>query len=207
MTFAAQERAALGTLLLDVGPDAPTQCEGWTTRDLAIHLFIREHKVPATFGNFVPAFAGTLNKEVERQKQRPYEDVVRDWSAGPPAFLKPVDAVMNGGENFIHHEDVRRGDGHPHPREFSQEDNSLLLTMVKRFSVMALHSSPVPVILTPPHDPPVTAGGKRGVARRGDDVVRVFGMPGELLLWTTGRVADVRVEGDKPYIDKLRRAL
>ena len=40
--YARAERTALCDLFLEVGPDAPTLCEGWTTKDLAGHLVIRE---------------------------------------------------------------------------------------------------------------------------------------------------------------------
>ncbi|MET9971520.1 TIGR03085 family protein, partial [Streptomyces sp. NPDC006356] len=34
-TFAKRERLLMADLLEAEGPDAPTLCEGWTTRDLA----------------------------------------------------------------------------------------------------------------------------------------------------------------------------
>lgn len=34
------------------GPDAPTLCEGWFTRDLAAHLWIREHRLDAAVGMY-----------------------------------------------------------------------------------------------------------------------------------------------------------
>jgi uncharacterized protein (TIGR03083 family) len=40
-TLAQEERNELCDLMLETGPDAPTLCEGWTTRDLAAHLVIR----------------------------------------------------------------------------------------------------------------------------------------------------------------------
>ena len=47
MSFAQKERERLAELFLEVGPDAPTLNEGWTTRDLAVHLLIRESKPAA----------------------------------------------------------------------------------------------------------------------------------------------------------------
>src|SRR5262245_9679824 len=41
-SFYRRERAALCDLLDRVGPDRPTLCEGWTTNDLAAHLWVRE---------------------------------------------------------------------------------------------------------------------------------------------------------------------
>ena len=38
MTAAQRERAALVETMRAVGPDAPTLCGDWTTRDLAAHL-------------------------------------------------------------------------------------------------------------------------------------------------------------------------
>ena len=43
MSFAKTERNQLGELLLEVGPEAPTLCEGWNTRDLATHLLSLIH--------------------------------------------------------------------------------------------------------------------------------------------------------------------
>src|SRR5690606_1471098 len=43
-TDASRERAALCDLLSRLGPDQPTLCEGWTTRDLAAHLLLRERR-------------------------------------------------------------------------------------------------------------------------------------------------------------------
>ncbi|MBR7502518.1 maleylpyruvate isomerase N-terminal domain-containing protein, partial [Mycobacterium tuberculosis] len=42
------------------GEDAPTLCEGWTTRDLATHLVIREREPVAALGIALPAFSGRL---------------------------------------------------------------------------------------------------------------------------------------------------
>src|ERR1700735_4322129 len=42
--LAQQERATLCDLLVELGPDAPTLCEGWTTADMAAHLVVRERR-------------------------------------------------------------------------------------------------------------------------------------------------------------------
>ena len=189
MSFAQKERERLAQLLLQVGPDAPTLNEGWTTQDLAVHLLIRESKPAAAPGIFVNALSGVTEKETAKQMARPYEDVVREWAAGPPVWLKPLNSAMNTSEHFIHHEDVRRGGGVVEPREFSQVINEELFALAKRFGKLTLRNAPVPVILTPPTMPPATIGDKAGVAARGDNVLRVAGDPGELLLWVSGRDA------------------
>ncbi|MCP1388631.1 TIGR03085 family metal-binding protein [Corynebacterium sp. TA-R-1] len=208
MTFAKKERERLGELLLEVGPDAPTLNDGWTTHDLAVHLLIRERKPWATPGMFVSPLEPILEKETEKQKARPYEDVVREWMAGPPALIKPVDSAMNTAEHFIHHEDVRRGGGEIAPREFSQAVNKQLLQWAKRFGALAFRSSDVPVVLTPPTLPPITLGGKKGVTERGDNVIRVSGEPGELLIWVSGRdTAQVEISGNTAAAAKLERGV
>ena len=208
MTFAQRERERLGRLLLGVGPDAPTLNHGWNTQDLAVHLLIRERKPWAAPGILISAAKPLLERETQKQKARPYEDVVREWAAGPPMLLAAVDAKMNGAEHFIHHEDVRRGRGEVQPREFSKAVNTDLMRYVKRFAALTLRGNEVPVVLTPEDLPPITAGGKAGVAERGDNVLRVSGVPGELLLWVSGRDAvDVAFSGSTSALEGLKRQI
>ncbi|OFT70231.1 TIGR03085 family protein [Corynebacterium sp. HMSC05C01] len=204
MSFAQRERSRLAELFLEVGPDAPTLNEGWNTFDLAAHLLIRESKPLALPGMFVDALSGMMEKETSKVKARPYTEVVNEWAAGPPVWIKPFDAAMNTAEHFIHHEDVRRGGGEVRPRDFSRTVNAQLLALAKRFGAMTLRKAQAPVILTPPDLPPVTLGDKAGVAQRGDDVVRVSGAPGELLLWVSGRnAAEIELTGALEALDGL----
>ncbi|OIR42492.1 TIGR03085 family protein [Corynebacterium sp. NML140438] len=196
MSFAQTERNRLAELLLEVGPDAPTLCEGWTTRDLATHLFIRERKPLAAIGIFVRRAKRFLEAEEARLASWSYEDLVRMWAVGPPTLFMPSDQTLNTAEHFIHHEDVRRGDGVIEPRQFSKVINRELLRLAKRFGSATLKKVSVPVILTPPDLPPVVIGERVGVSEQGDNVVRVYGEPGELLLWAAGRRAvKVKVTG------------
>lgn len=204
MSFAQRERSRLAELFLEVGPDAPTLNEGWNTFDLAVHLLIRESKPLALPGMFVDALSSMTEKETSKVKARPYTEVVNEWAAGPPVWIKPFDAAMNTAEHFIHHEDVRRGGGEVRPRDFSRTVNAQLLALAKRFGAMTLRKAQAPVILTPPDLPPVTLGDKAGVAQRGDDVVRVSGAPGELLLWVSGRnAAEIELTGALEALDGL----
>lgn len=204
MSFAQRERSRLAELFLEVGPDAPTLNEGWNTFDLAAHLLIRESKPLALPGMFVDALSGMTEKETSKVKARPYTEVVNEWAAGPPVWIKPFDGAMNTAEHFIHHEDVRRGGGEVRPRDFSRMVNAQLLALAKRFGAMTLRKAQAPVILTPPDLPPVTLGDKAGVAQRGDDVVRVSGAPGELLLWVSGRnAAEIELTGALEALDGL----
>src|SRR3982074_781051 len=111
MTTARRERAALVETMRSVGPDAPTLCGDWTTRDLAAHLVVRERRLDATPGIAVPFLAGYTDK-VQRQvaASAEWDELLDKIASGPPIFspFKILDPVANMGEMFIHHEDVRR---------------------------------------------------------------------------------------------------
>ncbi|AWB81734.1 TIGR03085 family protein [Corynebacterium yudongzhengii] len=205
MSFSATERQRLADLLLDKGPDAPTLCEGWATRDLAAHLYVREHQPLAAAGMFVGPLNSRLEAAMQAQKDRDYESLVLDWAAGPPRLIpmRFLDTWVNAAEHFIHHEDVRRGDGVIEPREFSREVEKQFVRTLKAGASMFITAPGKPVVLTPPEDPPIVVGGKRGVAEKGDDVIRVSGAPGELLLWAYGRDAvEVDVTGDASVVKR-----
>ena len=196
MSFAQTERTQLAELLLKVGPEAPTLCEGWNTRDLATHLYIRERKPLAAIGIFVKRARKFLEAEEARLASWSYEDLVRMWAMGPPRLYMPSDEALNTAEHFVHHEDVRRGSSEVKPRQFSAVTNKKLLKLAKRFGAVTLKKVSVPVILTPPDLPPAVIGEGVGVSEQGDNVVRVYGQPGELLLWAAGRKAvEVQVAG------------
>lgn len=97
-----RERQELCDLLLELGPDAPTLCEGWSTADLAAHLVLREH-----FHRW-----DDRRRAVEKSKGLPA--IVARLRAGAPLIpwrLPRIRDTFNGLEYFIHHEDVRRANG------------------------------------------------------------------------------------------------
>src|SRR5581483_11242136 len=106
MTSARAERSALVDTLRAVGPDARTLCAGWTTRDLAAHLVVRERRLDATPGIAVGFLAGyTAKVQDKTARSTSWDDLVRLVAGGPPAYspFKLFDAVANLGEMFIHH--------------------------------------------------------------------------------------------------------
>lgn len=199
MSFSSSERARLADLLLRLGPDAPTLCEGWDTRDMAVHLFLRENNPLAAAGMFVPPLSGYLAKASAEAGERDYPELVRAWAAGP-GRLSParyIDPLMNTAEHFIHHEDVRRGDGVARPRDFSHAVEQQLHRALASSAPRLLKDSTVPVILHPTGFPRVVAADKRGVSLDGEGVLRLTGDVGELLLWVFGRDAvDLKMEGN-----------
>ncbi|HUO38222.1 MAG TPA: TIGR03085 family metal-binding protein [Mycobacterium sp.] len=203
MTASARERAALVETLKKVGPDAPTLCGGWTTRDLAAHLVLRERRLDAAAGILVPALAG-YTERVQHQLA-----TSTDWTAlvdmiasGPPLYspFKLLDPFVNTGEMFIHHEDVRRAGPQWEPRNLDDGTVAALRRMVPMMSRMTLADAPARVVLCD------RGGATVATVGRGPEVV-VTGAPPELLLFASGRDA-VRADfaGDPDTVATLRGA-
>ncbi|MDQ1696273.1 MAG: hypothetical protein QOJ03_1626, partial [Frankiaceae bacterium] len=49
-SWAAHERTALADVLAELGPNAPTLCEGWATKELAAHVYVRVRRPDAALG-------------------------------------------------------------------------------------------------------------------------------------------------------------
>ncbi|WP_085995191.1 TIGR03085 family metal-binding protein [Nocardia paucivorans] len=189
MNMAQRERRALVETMEIAGPDAPTLCGEWTVRDLAAHLVVRERRPDAAPGILLRPFAGYLRRVQDKAARRPFPDLLDRVRNGPPWWspLRPVDAVANLSEMFVHHEDVRRARPGWEPRELSAEDQQRLWSMVRRVASMTYRRSPVPVDLVTPEGARTRVGAKVG------DPVTVTGTPAELLLHAFGR-DQVRIE-------------
>ena len=204
MTFSSSERKALAQSLLDKGPDAPTLCEGWTTRDLAEHLRDREQLPLSKLRSLVPIGGGD-----EQPEAGSYEDVVRNWAAGPSG-LNPwriLDRVANGVEHFVHHEDVRRGalaPGDPvDERELPEEHQRYLYRTLKLMAGRVIKADR-PVILAPEGFERIIINEKPGVSADGEAVIRISGGVGEFVLWAFGRnVVNLEVSGDDSSVKRL----
>lgn len=204
MSFSSSERAKMVALFHQLGPDAPTLCEGWTTRDLVTHLWVRENRPDAAAGMFLSAFKPRLEKESAKVARRDFDELVDAWGRGPAKFnpARFLDAQQNLGEHFIHHEDIRRANGETEPRDFSAAVQKKLHRFLKIWAKFSLRKSTQPVILQPDGLPRIVVADKHGVADRGDRVVRVSGEVGELLLWAYGRDAvQVTITGDESAIE------
>src|SRR6478735_1546775 len=102
MTLARDERHALVSTMTAVGPDAPTLCGDWTTRDLAAHLVVRERRLDASPGIVIKPLAPYTEKVRAEYAARPYAELLELVRTGPPIWspLRPVDAKANLGEMF-----------------------------------------------------------------------------------------------------------
>ena len=83
--YSRVERLALCDLFDQLGPDQPTLCEGWSTYDLAVHLYVREADPMAGPGIMIAALAETTERRMKRAKERySFTEVVDKVRNGPP---------------------------------------------------------------------------------------------------------------------------
>jgi uncharacterized protein (TIGR03085 family) len=203
MTAAKRERSALVDTMRAVGPDGPTLCEGWSTRDLAAHLVVRERRLDATLGITIPLLAGYTAKVQDKVAQsNSWDDLLGLVSSGPPIYspFKLLDPVANLGEMFIHHEDVRRAVDGWEPRTLDPSTAGQLRRQLGLMSRLMLSKLPAQVVLRTP-------GGEQIARVSSGDTVTVTGDPQELLLFVAGRDA-IRVEfgGDPEAIAAVQAA-
>ncbi|GAB1690496.1 TIGR03085 family metal-binding protein [Krasilnikovia sp. M28-CT-15] len=205
--YARRERAAVADLLLATGPDAPTLCAGWTTRDLAAHLVVRDRRPDASAGIVLPRFAAYTERIRTAKAAEPYERVV-DQVRNPP-WWSPVsnqltDELTNTVEFFVHHEDIRRGGPDWAPRSLDAGEAQALWRAAKFSARMRLRRMRAPVL--------VRADGfgeqRVGAPDAGSPAVVLNGEPGELLMFLSGRqqAARVQIEGPAAITDRLRTA-
>jgi uncharacterized protein (TIGR03085 family) len=205
MTRHAQsERLLLCDDLERLGPDAPTLCEGWLTRDLAAHLAIRDSRPDLFAGAFLPFLSGRLDREMRRLADGDYPALVQRVRAGAPVWnlaAQPVlDDLTNLIEFFVHHEDVRRAQPEWTVRHLGEDLESALWVALRRFARLAFRKAPTGIVL-------IAEGRGRHAAKLPDDngTVVVRGAAPELVLFASqrGRVADVTFSGDAEDVAAL----
>jgi uncharacterized protein (TIGR03085 family) len=198
--LAQQERQTVCNLFLELGPDAPTLCEGWTTADLAAHLVVRERRPDSGPGLVWPPLAGSTDRVRLSVKDRtPWAKLVETVRRGPPMLLRRVDGPMNTVEYFIHVEDVRRAQPNWEPRPISEELADALWARVGPGGMAK--KVPATVVIASPGRADKEAGTGPRLVLSGD--------PGELTMWGSGRQAAARVEitGDAALAEQLRGAV
>jgi uncharacterized protein (TIGR03085 family) len=204
-THAQRERLLLADILEAAGPDAPTLCQGWTTRDLAAHLVVRERRGESAVGLVVPRVADRLERIRREYAARPYGELLQSFRAGPPRLspfsLKQVDEAGNTMEFFVHAEDVRRAVPDWTPRPVDPVFADALWVRLERVARVLGRRSPVGLVLRRPN-------GQTVVAHKGSPVVTVVGEPSELALFAFGRqqAAKVATEGDADAVANAQGA-
>ena len=197
--LAQDERATLCDLFVELGPGAPTLCEGWTTSDLAAHLVARERRPDSGPGLVWPPLAAHTDKVRRSIRDRtPWERLVEMVRAGPPVLLRPFDGPMNTVEFFIHVEDVRRAGPGWDPRPIPGDLADALWARVGPGG-MAKKVNATVVVHAEGREPKTGGTGPR---------VEIRGDPGELMLFASGRQAAARIDlaGDPEITERLRSA-
>jgi len=204
--YSRVERLALCDLFDRVGPDQPTLCEGWTTYDLAVHLYVREADPLAGPGIMIPALADTTARRMAQTKSKySYAEIVDKVRYGPPTFsiysFPGLGHNLNTTEYFIHHEDVRRAVADFVVRELPADQQQGLWKGLRLTAKGVARKAPSGLVLRLPD-------GTSTVAKKPNELgsVTATGEPAELVLFFSGRqpVAQVKLEGDAQTIDRLR---
>ena len=187
------ERAALADLLEDLGPDQPTCCEGWTTRDLATHLVVRDRRPDAGPGLVLGGPFSTWTERVHdhARSARPYGVLVAELRSGPPGWFPTawpaVDRLVNTAELVIHHEDVRRAQPGWAPRDLPRSvQDQLWRTVPVLARGKAAPRTPGGLFIRRSDVPDGAPGSERRL-RDGRPTTTVTGAPLEVLLWMSGR--------------------
>ncbi|MDO5710772.1 MAG: TIGR03085 family metal-binding protein [Micrococcales bacterium] len=211
MTGLAQlERQSLSSTLTRLGPDAPTLCEGWRSRDLAAHIVLRERRPDAILGAFLSPLAQHSQRVQDAYADGSWAGLIDLVRQGPPGWspsrVPAVDDAVNLMEFYVHHEDLLRAAPSWTPdqtREIGGDVQDALWSRLRQTGQLMFRKSPVGIVLvTPTH-------GRRAVkgpTKLGTVVLR--GEPSELVLYGFGRgdVAQVEIDGEPAAVEALAGA-
>jgi uncharacterized protein (TIGR03085 family) len=199
------ERARLCDLLDELGPEAPTLIETWTTRDIAAHLILRERDPVAAPGLVRP---GPWNRYAERRQRalalRDFRWLTATLRSGPPLGFFRMGWVRRQpslNEFFIHQEDVRRANGLGPRTNAYALDEALWHNVTHGAWFLARRLRGAGLELQ------WDGTARTFRARRGEPTAHIAGPPGELLLYLFGRrsAAQIDVRGTGAAIEAVRR--
>lgn len=189
---ARRERALLCDALDECGPDAPTLCQGWRTRDLAAHLVVRESRPDAAAGMFIGALKPHLDAVMRRTAAADWSALVNRVRSGPPRLspLHYAEGAANLVEFVVHREDVLRAQAAPRAEDRTRADLALVWQRLRASAPLFFRRDCVTV-----ECPGFGSWASRASA---DDSQRVVltGSPVEVLLLATGRPHECTLEGE-----------
>ncbi|MDR7300624.1 TIGR03085 family metal-binding protein [Haloactinomyces albus] len=208
MSVAGDERQQLCDLFDQLGPEAPTLCHGWWTRDLAVHLVMREQRPDALAGRLVKALSERSDRIQGELREQPWPELVNRVRRGAPKWnplsMGAVDEAVNSAEFYVHHEDVRRAQPGWQARPSDPAREEALWKALSRSAKVFYGRSPVGVTLRRPD-------GHEIAAKSGPRTVRVVGEPSELILHAFSRRENrATVEGNEADVlamEDLRRTM
>lgn len=202
--LAVSERAQLCDLFDEVGPAAPTLCDGWDTHHLAAHLSLRQSNPLDLLKAALPATSASTLDDLVADSD--FGELVTGLRAGPAKFsvfaLPHVERVAGALEFFVHHEDVRRAAPGWTVRNLPEHAQDEIWSRLRFFAKVLMRRSPVGAELAR-SDAEDSARAAKGV-----DTVVVRGLPSELALFAFGRsdVARVEFDGSSGATDAIRSA-
>ena len=201
-SLAKRERFAIAQTLRNLGPNAPTLCEGWTSFDLLVHLISRETRPDAAVGILIPAFAQYSKKVADDLKSRGFETLVQEFEDGPKQFspfaIPGIDSLANSFEFLVHHEDLLRAQPNYVARVFGDLDKKMLWKRFTQSGRVFLRKAKVGIIAKSDQGVFTIKSGNSCVTMEGDVV--------DLILYSFGRksVANIKFEGDEESIRILK---
>ena len=202
---AKEHRQAFVDVCTQLGPDAPTLCEGWTTKDLVAHVYVREHRPDAAPGVLPlgPLSAYTERVMASALRVHGYAELLEQVRT-PPRWLDALrlDDALNTVEFFVHTEDVRRPNG-LEPRPTDDRFERWLWRRLRRQARVMFRRVPADVRLVP------DVGDPADVGKRSRAAVEVRGLPSEILLLAYNRkdAARVTIVGDREALTSARLGL
>lgn len=210
MDFVQPSRELLAETLIAAGPQDPTLCEGWDTRHLAAHLYVREHQPLDALGMLGGPLAARTDKAINSLADAAvtvaeFNNLVAKFRRGPgrlsPMRIKRVDRAANTIEYFVHTEDVRRAQERWVPRALDEEYTEVLWSELIKRAGMLYRGVDLGIILVRPDGP-------RHVVKKAESAVAITGEPAELLMHAHGRQkhALVTLEGDEDAVALLTSA-
>ncbi len=204
-SIAAHERALLCALAQQVGPDSPTLCEGWTAKDLVVHLLLREGH-PASVAIVVPKLQPLLDRATSRATREDFASLVKRLRHGPPVWspfaVPKLGSALNLLEYYIHHEDVRRAQPDWEPRSLTPREENGIWRAVRHAGRVMVTSADVGVVAER------SDTGERVTLKKGRREVTVRGLPSEVALYVYGRKDHSHVDllGDDADVASLGEA-
>ena len=192
-SIAAHERALLCALAQQLGPDAPTLCEGWTVKDLVVHLLLREGH-PASVGIMVQPLQGLLDRATSKASREDFSTLVTNAPPRTRRSTRPSPCRSSGRWRtcWSTTSTTRTSAGPSRPgspaTSRSRTEDGIWQPLRHLGRGVMMLQSPVAVVAER------SDTGDRHVLKKGDREVVVRGLPSEIALYAYGRKAQARVE-------------
>lgn len=203
-SFARRERTAICQTLRKLGPEQPTLCQGWSTKDLLVHLIVRENRPDAAVGLFIPFLSAYTDSISNKYKEKSFEELIAIFENGPkspsPFSLPKVDELANTFEFLVHHEDILRAQSDYQPRKLTEEDAKFIWSRFTKSAVFFMRKVKVGVVAK-------TDQGTYTL-KRGNDVVTISGNVIDLVMFAFGRknTTEINFEGNPTAVEKLKNS-